>query len=290
MSSFLTSERNDLERISILIDECKKMGLKVLPPDINESFTFFSVVPKQNEIRFGLSAIKNVGSNIVELIVKERKANGPYASIENFISRINSRDLNKKSLESMIKAGVFDEMEERNKLLFNLERLLEYSRENQKEKNSNQGGLFEQMSFGSSKITLSEAEPAPEKDRLAWEKDLLGLFVSSHPLSRFEKTLENKVTSISKATEGKKSKKLQIKIGGIVSKIKKIITKTGKPMMFVNLEDLSSKIEVVVFPRIMERSAAVFQENKVIMVSGRLDSRDGVPKIICDTAEEVLES
>ena len=289
MSSLLTSERNDVERIAVLIEECKKIGMVVLPPDVNKSFTFFSVVPKTNEIRFGLSAIKNVGSNVVELVVKERKAGGPYLSIENFISRINSRDLNKKSLESMIKAGVFDEMGERNKLLFNLERLLEYSRENQKSKTNGQGGLFEKMEFNS-KITLNETTPAPEKERLAWEKELLGLFVSSHPLDGFEKTLGKKVTSILKATQGPKGKNMKIKIGGIISKIKKIITKTGKPMLFVNIEDLSSKIEVVVFPRVMERNSAIFQENKIVMVSGRLDSRDGVPKIICDEAEEVLES
>jgi DNA polymerase III subunit alpha len=289
MSSLLTSERNDIERIAVLIEECKKMGMVVLPPDINESFTFFSVVPKKNQIRFGLSAIKNVGSNIVELVVNERKAKGPYLSIEDFISRINSRDLNKKSLESMIKAGVFDEMGERNKLLFNLERLLEYSRENQRSKTNGQGGLFEQTEFNN-KITLSETAPASEKERLAWEKELLGLFVSSHPLNGYEKTMEKKVTSISKITQGNPGRNIKIKIGGIISKIKKIITRTGKPMLFVNVEDLSSKIEVVVFPRIIERNPAAFQENKIVMVSGRLDSKDGIPKIICEDIEEVLES
>lgn len=289
MSSLLTSERNDIERIAVLIEECKKMGMVVLPPDINESFTFFSVVPQKNQIRFGLSAIKNVGSNIVELVVNERKAKGPYLSIEDFISRINSRDLNKKSLESMIKAGVFDAMGERNKLLFNLERLLEYSRENQRSKTNGQGGLFEQTEFNN-KITLSETAPASEKERLTWEKELLGLFVSSHPLNGYEKAMEKKVTSISKITQGNQGKNIKIKIGGIISKIKKIITRTGKPMLFVNVEDLSSKIEVVVFPRIIERNPAAFQENKIVMVSGRLDSKDGIPKIICEDVEEVLES
>ena len=289
MSSLLTSERNDIERIAILIEECRKMGLEVLPPDINESFTFFSVVPKKNQIRFGLSAIKNVGSNIVETIVNERKTEGPYASIENFISRIYSRDLNKKSLESLVRAGVFDKMAERNQLLSNLERLLEYSRENQKTKTNGQGGLFEQIGFNN-KINLTTATPASEKEKLTWEKELLGLFVSSHPLNGFEKVLEKKVTSISKIPNGGIKRNIKVKIGGIISKIKKIITRTGKPMLFVNVEDLSSKIEVVVFPSIIERNPAIFQENKIVMVSGRLDSRDGVPKIICEEIEEVLET
>ncbi|MFH1714497.1 MAG: DNA polymerase III subunit alpha [Candidatus Nealsonbacteria bacterium] len=287
MSALLTSERNDIERISILIQECKKMGLEVLPPDINESFTYFGVVPKKNQIRFGLSAIKNVGLGIVETIVKERKANGHYVSMEDFVSRIDSKDLNKKSLESLIKAGAFDKITERNQLLFNLERLLECSRENQKQKSNGQTGLFDDLGFNH-KINLASAPPASEKERLTWEKDLLGLYISSHPLKGFKKIFEEKSISISSISS--KLPKQTVRIGGIISKIKKIITRTGKPMLFVNLEDLTDKIEVVVFPRIIERNPAAFQENKIVMVSGRLDSRDGVPKLICDNIEEVLEN
>ncbi|MFH1509559.1 MAG: DNA polymerase III subunit alpha [Candidatus Nealsonbacteria bacterium] len=286
MAALLTSERNDIERISILIQECKKIELEVLPPDINESFTFFSVVPKKNQIRFGLSAIKNVGSGIIETIVDERKANGVYESIENFVSRINSKDLNKKSLESLIKSGAFDKMEERNKLFFNMERLLEYTREKQKNKNNGQTGLFDGMNIDSS-IKLEDSEPATEKEMLSWEKELLGLFISSHPLKNFKNILEKNATAISSLSMTVKEK---VKIGGIISKIKKIITKTGKPMLFVNLEDLTDKIEVVVFPKIIERKPNAFQEDKIVMVYGRTDSRDGVLKLICEDVEEIIET
>jgi len=286
MSALLTSERNDLDRISTLIQECQKMKLEVLPPDVNESFTFFSVVPKKNQIRFGLSAVKNVGTGIVETIVGERKANGPYKSIEDFVTRVNTKDLNKKSLESLIKAGAFDNMEERNKLLQNMEMLLEYSRDSQKSKNSNQGGLFDGMNIKSS-IRLEKAEAAPEKDKLAWEKELLGLFVSSHPLKNYKGFLEKKTTPISQLSPSGSKK---IRIGGIISKIKKIITKTGKPMLFVNLEDLTDKIEVVVFPRVIERKPNAFQENKIVLVSGRVDTKDGMLKLICEDVEEIIEA
>lgn len=286
MAALLTSERNDIERISILIGECKKMGLEVLPPEINESFTFFSVVPKNNQVRFGLSAIKNVGSGIVETIVKERKSNGHYSSIQDFISRINSRDLNKKSLESLIKAGVFDKLVERNQLLFNLERLLEYSRETQQTKTNGQTGLFDEIGFNN-EISLQSAKVASEKEKLTWEKELLGLYISSHPLNSFQKALEKKVTLISKISNPFPRRK--VKIGGIISEIKKIITKTGQPMLFLKLEDLSDKIEVVVFPGIIEKNPSIFQENKIVMVSGKLDSRDGVPKLICENIEEIYE-
>jgi len=287
MAALLTSERHDLDRISILIEECKKMGLEVLPPDINESFTFFGVVPKKNQIRFGLSAIKNVGSNVVEIIVEERKAKGPYVSIQDFITRVNSKDLNKKSLESLIKAGVFDKMAERNQLLSSLENLLEHSRENQKIKTNGQNGLFDGMHFNND-IRLMNATPASDKEKLTWEKELLGLFISSHPLKAFQHIFEKNVTTIETIT-GSRGKQ-RIKVGGIISGIKKIITRTGRPMLFVSLEDLSARIEVVVFPSIIERNPSIFQENKIVMIQGRVDSKDGMPKLICETIEEIIES
>jgi len=288
MAALLTSERADLERISILIQESRKMGIEVLPPDINESFTFFSVVPQKKQIRFGLATIKNVGDNIVQTIVEERKAHGPYVSMDDFLSRINSKDLNKKSLESLIKAGVFDKMAERNQLLSSLENLLEHSRENQKTKTNGQNGLFDGMQFNNH-VRLLTATPASEKEKLTWEKELLGLFVSSHPLNHYKNILEKKVVSISEISTNRKGN-VRVKIGGIIVGLKKIITRTGRPMLFVNLEDLSDRIEVVVFPGIIERNPAVFQENKVVMVSGRMDSRDGVPKLICEQIEEIVEN
>ncbi|MFH1894855.1 MAG: DNA polymerase III subunit alpha [Patescibacteria group bacterium] len=291
MSSLLTSEKADVERIGFLIGECKKMGLVVLAPDINESFANFSVVPSQNKIRFGLTAVKNVGNNVVETIVGERKANGHFASIEDFICRVGSKDLNKKSLESLIRAGAFDKMAERNQLLFNMEKLLEVARETQKNKNNGQKGLFD-MSGGEQKINhkfqLSHTTPATDQEKLAWEKELLGLFVTSHPLDNFKNILEKKVSPLSKIKNGAKNK--QVKVGGIIASFKKIITKTGRPMLFVNLEDLSDKIEVVVFPSTLERNPEVFQENKIVFISGKTDSRDGTIKIICESIEEILEA
>jgi DNA polymerase III subunit alpha len=290
MSALLTSEKADVERVGFLIGECKKMKLEVLAPDINESFANFSVVPKSNQIRFGLTAVKNVGNNVVEVIVEERKASGHYASIEDFINRVSSKDLNKKSLESLIKAGAFDKMAERNLLLTNMEMLLEAARENQKNKNNGQKGLFD-MGGGQKtihKFQLAPAKPATEQEKLAWEKELLGLFVTSHPLENFRKVLEKNASPLSKVKNAAKDKK--VKVGGIIASYKKIITKTGRPMMFVNLEDLSDKIEVIVFPNAMEKNPQVFQENKIVFIYGRTDNRDGSTKIICDSAEEILEA
>jgi len=286
MAAVLTSERQDVDKIAFLIEECKRMKIEVLPPDINESFRNFSVVPKENKIRFGLLAIKNVGHNVVSAIVEERKAKGPFSSIEDFINRIDSKDLNKKSLEALIKSGCFDKFEERNKLLQNLEKILEWNRQARKNKLNGQKGLFDGME-SNSKLNLSPAPPASKKQKLNWEKELLGLYISSHPLEDLKKIFEKKVLPLVKISQDITGK--IVKTGGIISNIKKIITKTGKPMLFVKLEDQTDKIELVVFPSVVENNPAIFQENKIVMVKGRVDNRDGVPKIICQEIEEIID-
>lgn len=287
MAALLTSEKSDIERISELINECKKMGIEVLPPDINESFRNFSVIPKKNQIRFGLLAIKNVGEAVVETIILERKEKGPFKTISDFVSRLNSRVLNKKSLESLIKTGVLDKLEERNKLLFNMEKILNNHREIQKTKNNNQKNLFGELFHSNSAINLDEAKPATNKEKLTWEKELLGLYISSHPLEGYRKIFEKKVSPI-KDAQGKIWGQV-IKVGGVISSIKKIITKKGQPMLFVKLEDFHDKIELVVFPGVMEKNSAAFQENKIVIVKGKVDNRDDSPKIICDEIEEIVE-
>ena len=287
MASLLTSEKHDVEKIAFLIEECKRMKINVLAPDINESLTNFTVVPNQNQIRFGLSAIKNVGSNIVKAITEERKANGPFKNLANFLLRVNSKDLNKKSLESMARAGVFDSIIERNQILSNIEDILEFNKEHQKKKNSGQKNLFEGKINLGADIRLASATPASKKEKLEWEKELLGLFVTSHPLDGFKSIFDKKASPIEKITREIEGKK--IKVAGILSNLKKIITKNGKPMLFIKLEDLTDKIEVVVFPSILERNPLRFQENKIVFITGRVSYKDNSPKIICDDIQEIIE-
>jgi DNA polymerase-3 subunit alpha len=286
MAAVLNSEKADIERIGFLIEECKKIGIKVLPPDINESEENFSVVG-ENLIRFGLATVKNVGSNFVEEVVKERKQKGQFPSLSEFLERIGAKDLNKKSMESLIKAGAFDKFNERNCLLSNLETILEYNREIKKNKALGQKNLFSNILNFKKEIKLASVEPAKNIDKLTWEKELLGLFVTSHPLEDFKAVFTKKSFPIAKINGDIIGR--QIKIGGIISNIKKIITKTGRPMLFINIEDLTDKIEVVAFPNIIERNQTLFQENKIVFVSGRVDNRDGVPKIICENIEEIIE-
>lgn len=289
MAALITSEKNDVERVGYLIGECKNMDIEMLPPDVNESFYGFTVIPNADKIRFGLSAIKNVGENLVSEIVKNRKDSGQFRDIFDFIQRIPPRLINRKSFEAMIKSGVFDNMAERNQLLANIERLLETGREYEKNKNNGQRDLFGQISQINSPITgnyaLSPAEPAPQTEKLMWEKELLGLFVTSHPLEEYKNEMENKCLKISRVKESSGAR--MVKIGGIIGTVKKIITKNGKPMLFMSLQDITDKIEVVVFANAMEKNPEVFEENKVVYVYGRTDTRDGEVKIVADNAEEI---
>ncbi len=306
MSALLTSERNDMERIAFLIEETRKMGIEVLPPDVNESFSYFSVVPEKPQIRFGLLAIKNVGEGIVEAILSERKARGKFSSIQDFIIRVQTKDLNKKSMESLIRAGAFDAFAERNQLLTNLERLLTIAKENQRLAMSSQKSLFggngpSQSSAFSPVIALVESRAATERERLLWEKELLGLYVSSHPLQGMKNILESRAFPIARVLGAPGSENIpanpyqfqrgngRIRIGGIISSLKKIVTKNGKPMLFLQVEDLTEKIEVIIFPNLLEKNPLVFQENKVVFIGGKVDTRFGEKKFIAEEIEEILE-
>ncbi len=287
MAALLTSEKSEIERIAFLIDECKNMDIEVLPPDINESFRNFSVVPGKEKIRFGLFAIKNVGSNVSEAIIKERK-NGKFKTFSDFISRIDSKDLNKRSLESLAKTGAFDEFEERNKILQNLEEILTFNRDIRTFNHSEQRSLFgEKKSSSNYSIKLKEVALAPMEQKLIWEKELLGLFISAHPLESFRKILERKTLPLKEIEERVSNQR--VRVGGIISSVKKILTKKGLPMMFVKLEDLTDKAEVIVFPSILERTSDLWEENKIVFIQGHIDNYQGSSKIIAENIEEIVE-
>lgn len=287
MAAVLTSERSDVERLSFLIDECKEMNVEVLRPDINESFHNFSVVPNESKVRFGLLAIKNVGENIVTEIIRERKENGEYKSFSDFASRINTKDFNKKSLESLIKAGAFDKFENRGDLLGNIDNILNFNREIRKTAQSSQSCLFDAMNAAPPSLQLVSSSPINTREKLDWEKDLLGLYISAHPLDNIKNILREKTLAIKELKENIPFSR--ITVGGVISGIKKIVTKKGQPMLFMKIEDLTDKVEVVVFPSILENNPEIFQENKIVFVSGKVDRRDNEAKVICNTIEEIKE-
>lgn len=290
MCAVLTAESGDTERVAEIISECQKLKIPVLPPDINSSFKDFTVIKSadnagSDQIRFGLLTIKNLGENIAEAIITERETNGPFKDIEDFVARVAHKDLNKKSFESLVKCGAMDHFDERNKLLFNMETLLAYAHEKQRNASSRQIDLFGSVSMVMPSLRLAEATPALPAEKLAWEKELLGLFVSDHPLNTIQQQLHfEKVVSIKSLTVNSGP---SVKVAGILTRVQKIITKTGKPMVFSNIEDLTSKIELVVFPNILEKNPEIWKENTIIVAKGKINERDGELKILCDEVKSI---
>lgn len=286
MAALLNSDSQNLDRITIEVEECRRIGLEVLPPDINESFAGFSVVKGMNKIRFGLQAIKGLGEDVVKLMVAERKARGPYAALADFVTRVPGKAINRKSLECLICSGVLDRFGDRNALLFNIETILEFHRQNEREAESGQVNLFAlAASGGAASLKLKPAPPATKRELLAWEKEFLGLYVSEHPFQEYQPRLAHLLTPISRLAEFKKEKK--VRVGGVVTAAKKILTKNNEPMMFCKLEDTSGDTEAVVFPRVLRDNPGLWAEDRVVIVSGRPSEKDGKMNMLVETAFEL---
>ncbi len=283
MTALLAAESADIEKITFFVDETRAMDIDVLPPDVNESFGDFTVV-EPKKIRFGLGAVKNVGSNIVEAIIKERAAGGRFTSISNFAERVQHKDFNKKSIESLMKCGALDAFGERGQLLGNVEMILEYNRESQRQKNAGQVSLFgASLAQSAPSLRLQPKDPAPEAEILRWEKDLLGLYVTQHPVNAYADVFaRNNITPIKTITNAMRNN--VISIGGVLSSIQKITTKSGSPMLFVKIEDTAAKIEVLVFPKTLAEFPDIWKEDNVMFIKGKVSDKDGIPKILCEKA------
>ena len=286
MAALLTSDQGDSDRVAIEIEECRQMGIAVKQPDINQSFAGFSVVTggQSRLIRFGLKAIKNVGEHIAEAIIAERKANGPYQDLTDFLSRIQHKDLNKKSLESLIKSGALDAWGERGQLLGNLEAMLNFYRQLNKRKEDSQVSLFGTLGPEEAelKFVLQSAPSVPMSMILTWEKELLGLYVSEHPYSLYRKALAGLAKPLTQVK--RLHSETEVNLAGVVISIKKILTKKHETMLFVKLEDGSDNLEVLVFPKLHQTTSAIWQAGQVILVAGTLSDKDGETKVLAEFA------
>ena len=279
MTSLLNNDSSDVERIAVLVADCRRMKIQVLPPDVNKSYSDFA--PENQNIRFGLSAVKNVGVGITQAIVDERLRGGPFSNLEDFVSRINHKDLNKKSLESLIKCGAMDSLSvERKTLLMNLDDIIRTLSAYRRSLAVSQTSLF----GGAPKMTikLTPVAPATNMEKLNWEKELLGLFVSDHPLNGFKHNNDG-VTPLKDVKNIRDG--YNVTVTGLVSKIQKINTKNGQPMLFVKLEDLSNNVEILVFNDTIQKHPDIWRENTILQVKGRVSRKNGEPKIICESAK-----
>ncbi len=290
MAALLNAEMNDIERISFLIQEAKISGLTILPPDINSSYINFA--PEGDKIRFGLLAIKNVGSEITRAIIEERTRNGPFKNFEEFLTRNQHKDLNKKSIESLVKSGALDSLGvERKQALENIDEILKFATAMKR------GGAMNGSNslFGDAtpkfNLKLKPTAPAAPGEKLAWEKELIGFFISDHPMTAHADMIKHyQAKPIAELAAIHDEKKL-VRTAGLVSKIHKIFTKSGQPMMFVTIEDLAQQpMEIVVFNSVLEKTASAWTENAVVVVEGKISRRDGELKMICEKAKKLEEA
>jgi len=291
MAALLTSDQDNIDRIAIEAGECRDMNIEVLAPNVNESFEDFAVIigaDNIERIRFGFNAIKNVGHVVAHEIVEERKRNGKFKTLGEFLSRVETKDLNKKSIDALAKVGALDELGERNQILESMENILTFTKNIQKNKNSNQVSLFGETIMEAPEVSLAEAIPASKKQKLKWEKELLGLYVSGHPALEYQSYIDQLAVSLDKLSPDLVGQK--ITVGGVIQKVQKILTKNQQTMYFVVIEDLKGKIELLVFPKVLERIASLWEEEKAILADGRLSDKDGVYKLIVDNAKEINQA
>ncbi len=293
MTALLTSDQQNSDRIAIEAEECRQLGIEVLPPDVNESFSNFTLVAQslkesQPRIRFGMLAVKGLGENVVKAMIKERKANGRYLSLEDLLKRVKSKDLNKRSLEAMAKSGCLDSLEERNKILSNMDRLLSYMAQVNKDESSSQHnllGLLPGAQFFC--LRLEETEPVDKKQKLNWEREYLGLYVSEHPMSHLRPLIKDYVVDCSMLKNCVGGS--EVRVAGVVTTVKKIQTKKGDSMLFVKIEDNRGDVEILVFPKVLEQDQHLWREDNIIICSGKISEKDEETKILCDWAWPLSE-
>ena len=296
MAALMTSDYDDTDRLAIEISECKNMGITVLPPDVNESFLEFAVVPNTKKIRFGMKAIKNVGQGAVEEILRAREEKS-FSNLEDFLTRVNIRVVNKKVIESLIKSGALDRFGERSTLLASIETLLAFAQRIQKQASSGQVDIFgnqlDQVLEAPKLDLIVPANLASNREKLLWERELLGLYLSQHPLDLYQAFLSEQTVPLNEISPDHHGR--QVNVGGTITDVREISTKNGQRMAFVKIEDLLGEIELLLFPSSYQQTVGLWTRDTVVLVRGKVNSKDrdgnigDEAKILVDDAREVTE-
>ncbi|MBI2453571.1 hypothetical protein HYV58_00125, partial [Candidatus Peregrinibacteria bacterium] len=274
MAALLTADSSNEDRVALQVDECESMGISVLPPSVNESLANFTLIA-DNTIRFGLKAIKGIGDQPIASIVEAREKKGKFAHLEDFFRRVPAAILNKKLIEALAYSGAMDNLGERKAIAASVDEVVRFAKSIQRTSADHQTDIFGMLSpeehGGLADFQLKKILPATRLEKLQWEKEFLGLFVSGHPLQGLRKYLMKKAHPIFKIDETMKGK--TVKICGLCSRMKRLTTKTGAYMASLILEDLTGRMDIVVFPKVYEKYGACIGEGRVIMVEGRVDLR-----------------
>ncbi len=286
MAALMSADYGNTDRIVIEIGECEQMGIQVLPPDVNESLSNFTYV-EDGKIRFGLSAIKGLGEGSVKMIIEAREKEGRFGSIEDFARKSPSKILNKKTIEALAFSGAMDELGERKQIGLSFDLIAAFGKKSESDQHTDQAGLFDNVEGEviADHLELADVEQATASEKLKWEKEYLGLYVSSHPLAGLKKYFQKKVVPINQLAD--KSIGKSIKIGGIIQSYRKITTKKGDMMAMLTLEDPFGKVDAVMFPKAYRQNASTLIEDQLLFVEGVLEKRMGEPQIVIQNATPI---
>ncbi len=309
MTALLTVEQDDTNKVSLFLAECRRLGIPVLPPDVNASDIDFTIVDAPPEkpgartrtetvcelsgeaIRFGLGGIKNVSTGAVEAIIRARQGGGPFANLNDFCQRVDLRQVNRRMLECLIKVGALDRFGARVQLLAAVDQMMSVSTQVHYAQDVGQLTMFSLFGMGDEAsvggIVLPEAEALPAREMLNWEKELMGFYLSEHPLNQVAVNLRDTVTCFCGEIDEEMNGQT-VTIAGVVEWIRPHVTKKGDPMAFVHMEDIQGSIEVIVFPRVYEATRDLWQVDKVLIVRGKVDAESREPKILCESVQDYL--
>jgi DNA polymerase-3 subunit alpha len=289
MTAILTSESGDVEKVAEIVHECEKIKIEVLPPNINESFGGFTVIKGSDHetgraIRFGLYTIKNLGTDIANAIIEERKLKGNFKSLADFFERINHKNLNKKSVEALAKSGAMDDLAERNMIIGNLETLLAFNKEARG--SGSQDSLFGSIGGIEVKLSLAPQIEATIKEKLTWEKELLGLYISGHPLNAYKEKIEKFGTLIKKIqTEVKVN--TPVTVAAIIDDVRIVTTKNNTRMAFIKLSDFTGSIDAVVFSKLFDTVKDILVNDTIIAMKGKVTERNGEKSLMIESLKVI---
>ncbi|MCV0403883.1 MAG: DNA polymerase III subunit alpha [Chloroflexi bacterium] len=290
MTAVMNGFRERAEKVAAVIAECRRLGIEVRPPDVQKSHALFTVETDASgapeAIRFGLAAIKNVGEGAIETIVAARDTGeeaGPFASLDDLCRRVDLRTVNKRVVESLIKASAMSSLGTAGALLEALDTALENGQRHQRDVAAGQSTLFDLFAVPADAGTafLDGGEEIPRRERLRWEKELIGLYLSEHPLGDIADELPDYVTAYT-GDLAEESDQAKVTLGGILITSRRVVTRAGSTMLVATLEDLQGSVEVVVFPKVFEQTANAWADDAVVLVTGRIDRRDDTPQILCE--------
>ncbi len=289
MTALLTVERNNTDKVGLLIAEARRMGIEILPPNVNHSGMDFTIEDEPEgiqgpAIRYGLWAIKNVGEGPVEAILSARAEGGPFRDIDDFCQRVDLRQVNRRALECLIKAGALNHFGTQAQLLAVMDRMISISQ--QAHGAAEQLTMFDMPAFAAAarlSSDLPEVHDVPRREILAWEKELIGAYISDHPLSRVWADLEESITVLTGQIDDTMAGQ-SVTVAGLVNHVRQHVTRNNEPMAFAQIEDLQGTLELVIFPRVWEQTRELWQPERVLVVRGKVSVRRGDPSLIVDSA------